>query len=104
MLSLLQALVCLGIVGGTLRLSCILAGGMLWDQLRAIFRHEGVDRYSLPVLQKPSAGKQDQQQEQQLGRQPVEKEYCSRMVFKLTPKYSSQLQVSSIRRHALHKQ
>lgn len=49
-------------------------------------------KYSLPVLDKPAAPEQQQQQHGQQ-QQP---EYCLRMAFKLTPAYSSQLQVQFV--------
>lgn len=69
---------------------------MLWDWL---IKHNPFDRNDtssfLPVLQKPVVMDQQQQQQQQLS-VPSSKEYCTRMAFKLTPKYSNQLQVNCV--------
>lgn len=64
----------------------------MWAWLQAFTVSSRDDAVStLPVLKKPAA-EQQQLEQQQL--QPLaEKEFCLRMAFKLTPKYSNKLQV-----------
>lgn len=77
---------------------------MLWEWLTAISTGRSLDNGVLPALQKPPFDPQQQQQQQQTlpgaaavgAGQHAEKEYCLRMAFKLTPKYSSKLQVSTL--------
>jgi len=65
---------------------------MLWDWLIKLSCFERNDaRSCLPVLQKQAVVGQQQQLSV-----PSSKEYCTRMAFKLTPKYSNQLQVNVV--------
>lgn len=74
-------------------------GHMLWEWLTSISTGRSSGTGALPALQKPLVDPQQQQQQQQTlpgaaaAGQHAEKEYCLRMAFKLTPKYSSKLQV-----------
>jgi hypothetical protein len=77
---------------------------MIWAWLQSLTR---VNTYgetgALPALQKAAAVEQQQQQQGHLQQQqPAEKEYCLRMAFKLTPKYSSKLQVGRIVSLCMH--
>lgn len=68
---------------------------MFWAWLQSLTQGNGhSESGALPALQKAAAVEQQQQQQGHLQQQqPAEKEYCLRMAFKLTPKYSSKLQV-----------
>lgn len=80
---------------------------MVWRWLQSIAGGAvSEDKRSLPDLYKPGTSDQQQQQQQSGGHQttqrqqqqqqhpqPNQKEYCLRMAFKLTPTYSSKLQV-----------
>jgi hypothetical protein len=83
---------------------------MVWSWLQRMTGFAvSEDKRSLPGLYKPGTSDQQQQQQQQSGghpatqqqhqqpQQPPQKEYCLRMAFKLTPTYSSKLQVCGSR-------
>lgn len=64
----------------------------LWGWLRVLTgqHSHSATLYALPPLEKAEAAAADRQPQQQ-----QQKEYCLRMAFKLTPKYSSKLQVGT---------